>query len=114
MFSFQNIKRHIFDKISEEASYDELLGIGITEVSMKLISCHGFTKKKNPTVILVSRSRLLNYYLAKGFVILEHNSKQLISVPNDAKLIIHAINKQKRILCYGVLHSNLLYSKHHK
>ena len=62
---------------------------------MNLISCHGFRKKTVPTVILVCQSRLVNYYLAKGFVILEHNYKQLSSVPNDVKLIIHAIDKQK-------------------
>ena len=37
----------------------------------------------------------MNYYLLKGFVILEHKSKQLSSDPNDTKLIIHEINKQK-------------------
>ena len=48
-----------FDKISEEASYDGLLGIGIPEVLMNLISCHEFTNK-NSTVILVRLSFLVN------------------------------------------------------
>ena len=80
------------DRIFEEASYNGLLGIGIPEVLMNLISWHGFTKKKNSTVMLVCRYCLVNYYLSKGFVIFEHNSKQLISVTNGLKLIIHAIN----------------------
>ena len=83
------------DKIFEEASYNKLLGIDISEVLMNLISCHVFTKKPNSTVILVCHSRLVNYYLLKGFVINEHNYKQLIIFTNDVKLIIHAINKQK-------------------
>ena len=37
----------------------------------------------------------MNYRLAKGFVILEHNSKHLISVPNDKKQRVHAIDKPK-------------------
>ena len=35
------------DKIFDEASYNGLLGIVITEVLMNLVSCHGFTKKPN-------------------------------------------------------------------
>ena len=84
------------DKIPEEASYNELLDIGIPEVLMNLVSCHKFTKNNNSIFILVCRSCLVNYYFAKRFVILEHNSKKLISVPNDLKLTIHATNIQKR------------------
>ena len=54
-------------------------------------------KKLNSTDILLCRSRLVNYYLAKGFVILEHKSKQLSGATNDLKLEIHAINKQNRL-----------------
>ena len=35
------------DKIFKKASCNELLGIGITEVLMNLISFHGFIKKPN-------------------------------------------------------------------
>ena len=81
------------DKILKQASYNILLGIGIPEVLMDLVSCHGFMEKSNSTVILNLRSRLVNHYLEKGFVIIKHNSKQLISLPNDAKLRIHAIDQ---------------------
>ena len=80
---------------------------------MNLVYCHGCIKKSNSTVILVCRSCLVHLYLAKGFVILEHNYKQLSSVPNDVKLIICDINKQKNRLFYGVLHINFLCNKHH-
>ena len=59
---------------------------------MNLISYHGFTKKKNPTVILLFCTWLVEYYLEKGFVIIEHNSKKLRSEPNEEKQRIHAIN----------------------
>ena len=72
------------------------------------------SRRKNSTVILVCRSCLMNYYLEKGFVSIEYNAKQLSSVPNDTKLRINGINKQKKRLWYGVLHSNLLCSRHHK
>ena len=35
----------------------------------------------------------MNKYLAKGFFIIEHKSKQLSSLPNDMKPIIHAIDQ---------------------
>ena len=83
------------DKISEQASYNILLGIGIPEVLMNLVSCHGFVEKPNLTSILNLRSRLVDYYLAKIIVIIQHNSNKLSSVPNDVKLRIHVIDKQK-------------------
>ena len=72
-----------------------MLDIDILEVLMNLISCHGFMKNKNSTVVLVCLYQLVNYHLLKGFVIIEYNSKHLISVPNEVKQRIHAIDKQK-------------------
>ena len=39
----------------------------------------------NPTFILLYHNRLVEYYLEKLFVIIEHKSKNLISVPSEAK-----------------------------
>ena len=75
---------------------------------MNLISCHGFVKKKNSTLVLVCQYCLVDYYLAKVLVIIEHNSKQLSSVSNNVKLRIHAINKQKKdyvMACYTEISS---------
>ena len=58
------------DKIFEEASYNGLLGIGILEVLMNLVSCHGFMKKPNLTVILLCQSILVKYYLEKDFSVI--------------------------------------------
>ena len=58
------------DKLFEDNSYNELLGIVISEVLMNLISCQEFMKSSDSTVMLVFRSRLVNYYLSKGFIIL--------------------------------------------
>ena len=93
-------------KLFEDKSYNKLFGIGLTDVSINIISCHGFMKNTNLTVVLVCRSWLVNYYLEKGFIILEHNSKHSISVLNDAKQIIHDIDKQKTdyvMLCYTLM-----------
>ena len=63
-------------------------------------------KNTNSTVILLYRSQFFNYNLTKGFVILEHNSKHLISVLKEVKQIIHAVNKHKTdygMACYTAL-----------
>ena len=52
-------------------------------------------KKPDSNIILNCRSCLVNYYLEKKIVNIEHNSKQLSSAPNDVKLIIYVIDKQK-------------------
>ena len=36
----------------KDTSLNLLLGIGITELLLNIVSCHGFTKKPNSTVIL--------------------------------------------------------------
>ena len=51
------------DKEKLNNSCNELLDIGILEVLMNLISCHGFMKNTNSDVRLVCRSRLVNYHL---------------------------------------------------
>ena len=63
------------DKISMDRSYIKLLCIIIPEVLMNLISCHGFIKDTNSTAILLCRNWLVEYYLPKGFLILEHKPK---------------------------------------
>ena len=51
----------------EETSFNILLGIGISELLLNLVYCHGFTKKPNSTVVLNFRSRLINNHLSKVF-----------------------------------------------
>ena len=71
---------------------------------MNLISCHGFIKNTNLTVILGCCYWLVNHYLEKGLFILEHNPNHLISVPNYLKLRVHVIDEQK-IDCYTAIYS---------
>ena len=77
----------------EQTSFNILLGIGIPELLLNLVSCHGFMKKPNSTVILNCRSRLVNNYLEKVFYIIENDSKQKSMIPNDMKLRINVIDQ---------------------
>ena len=75
----------------------------------KLVSCHRLTKIKNSTVILICQSLLVNYYLAKCFVVLEHKSKRLFIVTNHLKPIIHANDKQKLNMLWRIPPQFTLY-----
>ena len=77
----------------KEKSFNLLLGIGIPELLLNLVSCNGFIKKPNSTLILNLRSRLINNYLAKVFYIIEKDSNQFSLIPNDVKVIINLINQ---------------------
>ena len=78
-------------RIFEQTSFNTLLGIGIPELSLNLVSCHGFTEEPNVIVILNCWSCLANNYLARGLFIIEKDSKQLNIILIDMKLRIHAI-----------------------
>ena len=72
-----------------ETVLNKLLGIGITDLLMNLLSCHGFMKDINYTVILFCPSRMLEYYFSKGFVIMERNSNNSSIISNEEKQMIH-------------------------
>ena len=73
----------------EQTSFNILLCIVIPELLLKLVSCNGFMKKPNSTVILNCRTRLINNYLSKVFTIIEQSTKQLSLLPNYVKLRIN-------------------------
>ena len=50
--------------------YDNVLGIGIPDLLMNLMSCHGFSKNKYPVVILKFHKGCLNTISQKDSLIL--------------------------------------------
>ena len=91
----------------EQTSFNILLGIGIPELLLNLVSCHGFMKKPNSTVILNCQSRLINNYLEKGFYIIERDPKQKSMLSNDVILRINIINQMDTVF---VLKKKAIYS----
>ena len=59
----------------EQTSFNILLGIGIPELLLDLVSCHGFMKKPNSTVMLNCRCCLVKKSLAKVLYIIYKDSK---------------------------------------
>ena len=52
-----------------DKNYDNVLGIGIPDLLLNLLSCHGFSKNSESVVILKCPHRISEYYFNKGFVI---------------------------------------------
>ena len=89
-------------------SYNKSLGIGIPDLFMNLMSCHGFFKKINFVVILKCPKRILEYYFWKVFTLFECNTINLEKLPNEVKYRIHAEdaeNDEKVIICSTTISS---------
>ena len=54
-------------KTEEEKIYDNIPRIGIPDVLMNLMSCHGFSRDTHLTTIPTCHSKLISYYISKGF-----------------------------------------------
>ena len=63
LFQSKTLSSISSQKTFEQTSFNILLGIVITEMLLNLVSCHGFMKKPNSTVILNCQSRLVKNYL---------------------------------------------------
>ena len=70
--------------------FNKLLGIGIPDLLMNLLSCYGFTNNIKFIVILKFPKSMLEYYFSKGFGILKCNSNNFKKIRNVVKQIFHA------------------------
>ena len=73
-----------------DKSFNIILGIGIPDLLINLMSCNGFLKNINYVVILKCPKRMLEYYSKKGFAILESNDNDLAKLFNTVKQRINA------------------------
>ena len=94
-----------------DKSFDKILGIGILDLLINLISCRWFLKNINSVVVLKCPKRMLGYYFSKGFTILECNNNNLAKVPNEVKEIIHA-EETDNSDSHEMYHQNSLHIKH--
>ena len=56
---------------------ENLLGIGIPDLLLNVLSCHGFLKNNDYVVILKCHNRMSEYYFNKGLVELECDEDHL-------------------------------------
>ena len=102
------------NRIFKKRSYNILIGTGIPEVLLNIVSWHGLMDKPNPHIILNCQSCLVNKYLAKGLFIISNNSEQLRSLPNDVKLRICTIDQLETAFVMAKNTAIFLSSKHNK
>ena len=65
--------------------YNNILGIGIPDILLNLLSCHGFLKNNESVVIIKFPNRMSEYYFNKGFVIFECDEEHLKKLPLEVK-----------------------------
>ena len=51
----------------EDQDYNNLFGIGMHDIFMNMLSCHGFINNNDYIVILKCPNRMSQYYFNKGF-----------------------------------------------
>ena len=69
--------------------FNRILVIGIPDLLMKLLSCHGFLKNIKSIFIIKCPKRMLEYYFLIVFGILGCNFNNLAKLPNEVKQIIN-------------------------
>ena len=79
----------------EDTSFNNLSGIGITDILLNIVSCYGFIQDNNSTLILTRRIILVSYYLPNFFVTIEKYSKALKNALISQNRV-HAINMYNR------------------
>ena len=75
----------------KDTSFDDLSGVGILGILLNIVSCYGLFQEKSSTLILTCRSKLVAYYLPKGFVMLNQDFHVLNNL---------SLNVKKSHTCY--------------
>ena len=73
------------------------------------MSCHGFLNDENSTVILSCCIKLVDYYLSKGFLVIEKKSSAFNDVPLQVKQTVNKENLHENdsgIACYREIPSS--------
>ena len=103
-------------------NYINVLGFGIPNLLLNLLSCQGFSKKNESVVILKCPHRMSECYFNKRFIIFncnENNLKRLTYLVKDIVGAEVTINSDKVMLCYTTIPStsntlkNLLFNSNY-
>ena len=68
-----------------DKNYDNVLGFGIPDLLMNLLSCQGFLKNNESVAILKFPNRMFEYYFNKGFIIFDCDENNLKIPPSELK-----------------------------
>ena len=90
--------------------YDNLFGIGIPDILLNMLSCHGFLNNSDSIVILKCPNGMSEYYFNKGFIELTCDEDHLNKLPLSAKQRVGAevkVNSNLFMLCKTTIISTL-------
>ena len=82
--------------------YDNLFGIGIPDILLNMLSCHGFLNNNESIVIIKFPNRMSEYYFNKGFIEFTCDEDHLNKIPLFVKQRVGAgveVNSDKVMLC---------------
>ena len=68
-------KLSLTHKLFEENLYDNISGIGITEMLLNIVSCYVFYQEDTPTATFMRMRNLVSYYLSKSFLCFDNIHK---------------------------------------
>ena len=86
----------------EGMDYDNLFGIGITDILLNMLSCRGFLNNNESIVILKCTNRMSEYYFNKGFIQLPCDEDHLNKRTKFEEQIVGAepkVNSDLVMLC---------------
>ena len=84
------------------------MGIGIPDLLLNLLSCHGFLKNNESVVILKYPHRMSEYYFNKGFIIFDCDEVNFKRLPSRVKYRVVAevaVNSNLVMICYTTIPS---------
>ena len=78
----------------EGMDYDNLFGIGIQDILLNMLSCHGFLNNNEYIVILKCHNKMSEYYFNKGFIQLTCDEDNLNKLP---KLVQQRVGSEPKV-----------------
>ena len=73
-----------------DKNFDNVLGFGIPDLFLNLLSCRGFSNNNEYVVILKCPHRMSEYYFNKGFIIFDCDEVNLKILPSEVKYRVGA------------------------
>ena len=79
----EKLSKH--DNNFENTNFKNLSGLGISDILINIMSCHGFSKSSISIVVLTCCNDLVPYDISKGLVIFEIEVRGVDNIPINAK-----------------------------
>ena len=100
------------DTFFSNTRFDDLSRSWIPELIMNILSCHIFEINYKETVAFTWYGRLVDYYLSKGFMVIDSDASGLNQIPNHVQYQNNYVNKTSQWQNYYLQDTNYFHFKH--